>query len=322
MRMHALGRTGLTVSEIGLGCARLGGFFGRGQQPFVDLIAAATDAGINFFDTADIYAQGESEALLARALRGRRDRVVIATKAGFRLPAQRRVLARIKPLLRPLVRLLRIRREALPQAVRGAPTQDFSPAWLRGAVEGSLRRLRTDRIDLLQLHSPPAEVIERGEWVEALQSLRREGKILHYGISCDGAEAALAALRHPDVATLQIPLSLLDHRVADAALPAALAKGVPVIAREVLANGLLAKDVAAIDLDRYCGSAAERELRTRQLDEVRVAANARGATPAQLAVQFARTLPGVQVTLIGVSRIEQLRDHLRLLGAQEERRAS
>src|SRR3954447_21271753 len=84
MELRPFGPTGLRVSEIGLGCARLGGVFQGEAAGFLDVLSAALDAGINFFDTADMYSQGESEILLGRALRGRRDGVVIATKAGYR----------------------------------------------------------------------------------------------------------------------------------------------------------------------------------------------------------------------------------------------
>lgn len=154
--IRPLGRTDLHVSEFGLWCARIGGIFKRDPAEFVTLLSAAFDAGINFFDTADIYSQGESETLLGRAFRGRRrDQVVIASKAGYVLPSRRRLIARVKPLVRPIIRLLGLKRRHVTGAVDGALSQDFSPSHLRSAVEGSLRRLKTDRLDLFQPHSPP-----------------------------------------------------------------------------------------------------------------------------------------------------------------------
>src|SRR3984957_11605575 len=186
------GRTELNVSEFGLGCARIGGIFKREPGDFLNILSAALDAGINFFDTSDIYSQGESERLLGRAFRHRREQVVIASKAGYVLPAQRRIVARPQPLVRPLIGLLGLRRHHLSSAVRGAPAQNFSPAHLVRAVEGSLRRLGTDHLDLFQLHSPPTAVIELSDWVETLDGLKRKGKIRYYGISCDSVEAELA----------------------------------------------------------------------------------------------------------------------------------
>ena len=104
------GRTDLEVSGFGLGCARIGGIFQRDAADYLELLSAALDAGINFFDTADIYSQGESESLLGRAFRRRRNEVILASKAGYVLPLQRRTVARIKPLVRPFLRLIRLRR--------------------------------------------------------------------------------------------------------------------------------------------------------------------------------------------------------------------
>ena len=195
------GRTDLVVSEFGLGCARIGGIFQREPGEFVNLVSAAFDAGINFFDTADIYSQGESERILARAFRGRREQVIIASKAGYVLPAQRKLVASIKPLVRPLIALLGLRRQHLPGVVRGAPTQDFSASHLRQAVEGSLRRLRTDRLDIFQLHSPSPEVIARGEWIDALETLKGQGKIRTTGCLATASKRhsprdAILACRH------------------------------------------------------------------------------------------------------------------------------
>jgi aryl-alcohol dehydrogenase-like predicted oxidoreductase len=316
MEVRQFGLTGLRVSEVGLGCARIGGIFQTDPGEFVELLSAALDSGINFFDTADMYSQGESEALLGRAFHKRRHEVVIASKAGYCLPSQRRLAARLKPLLRPAIRWLGIKRESLPTAVRGALSQDFSPAYLRRAVEGSLRRLRTDWLDLFQLHSPPADVVERGEWVPALEALKREGKIRYYGIACDTIDAALAALRHPGVSSLQIAINLLEREAADRVLPLARGK-VGVIARECLANGLLVKEADSIDLAAYCRTATERELRQTQLVALRKLAVENGCTLPQLALQFVRRLEGVSVTLVGMRTKKHLADTLRQLDGPE-----
>jgi aryl-alcohol dehydrogenase-like predicted oxidoreductase len=314
--LRAFGKTDLVVSEFGLGCARIGGIFQSDTRGFVNLLSAARDAGINFFDTADMYSQGESEALIGRAFRGVRDRVVIASKAGYSLPTRRRFAARLKPFLRPAIRFLRIRREHLPVSARGALAQDFSPVYLRKAVEGSLRRLRTDHLDLFQLHSPPADVVERGEWEPELESLKRAGKIRHYGVSCDSVEAGLAALRYPGVSALQFPLSLLERRVVEALLPQARAKGVAGIARECLANGLLAKSAEEIDLAAYCQSPDELELRERQLADYRRLAVERGHSLTHVALDYVAGMEGVSVSLVGARSVDQLRGLLGHLPAR------
>jgi aryl-alcohol dehydrogenase-like predicted oxidoreductase len=313
MELRKFGGTDLRVSNIGFGCARIGGIFKDEPQSFVTLLSAALDGGINFFDTADMYSQGESETLLGRAFAGKRDQVILASKAGYKLPAQRRAAALIKPLVRPLIKILKLKRENLPSAVRGAPSQDFSGDYLRGRVEGSLKRLRTDHLDLFQLHSPPADIVARGDWAQAVERLRTEGKIRWYGISCDDAAAARAALALPGVSSLQLPLSLLDHSIADEILPLAQARGVAVIAREILANGLLAKDAAQLDLNQYCKTPEEQLLRREQLARVKQLAADQGTSAQRLALQYASELPGVSVALVGLRTQDQLTRTLALL---------
>ncbi len=303
-RWRRFGRTDLEVSEFGFGCARIGGIFQRDKVDYLELLSAALDAGINFFDTADIYSQGESETLLARAFRRRRSEVILASKAGYVLPAQRRIVARIKPLVRPLLRLVRLRRHHLPSALRGSPLQDFSPSHLRRALEGSLRRLGTDFLDLFQLHSPPTEIIQRGEWLDAVERFREEGKIRYYGISCDSPDAAAAALRYPTVSAIQVSLSLLEQG-ALAVIANARGQGVAVIARECLANGLLAKDASEVNLSSYCQSPEEIQTKRAQLELYRNQAAANGCTLAELALRFVSRQEGVTISLVGASSRQQ-----------------
>jgi aryl-alcohol dehydrogenase-like predicted oxidoreductase len=253
-----------------------------------------------------MYSQGASEALIGKAFRRVRDRVVIATKAGYCLPTRRRLAARLKPLLRPAIRFLGLHRDRLPAGARGALSQDFSPSYLRKAVEGSLRRLRTDYIDLFQLHSPAVDVIERGEWVPVLESLKQAGKIRYYGVSCDTVEAGLAALRYPGVSSLQFILNLLEQRALKTLLPELSSKGVAGIARECLANGLLAKSVEAIDLAAYCSSADEQRMRAAQLTEHRQQAADLGTSLTRMALDYVAGTQGVSVTLVGARSVEQL----------------
>lgn len=311
MKLGTFGNTSLQVSELGLGCARIGGIFQKDSAGFVRLLGAARDQGINFFDTADLYSQGESEALLGRAFRRHRDQVVIASKVGYCLPTQRRLIARVKPLVRPLIRLLRIKRAQLPASVRGELSQDFSPAYIRRAAEASLRRLRTDYLDILQLHSPSAEIVRQGAWLEALQSLKKAGKIRYFGISCDTAEAATAALQFSDVGSLQVVVSLLEQSFAQTIVPQARQQNVAVIARECLANGLLVKSAHQVDLKGYWPT-PEREARgVQELSSYREQAAERGIPLASLALSYARGVEGVSVALIGVRNIEQLTATLR-----------
>ena len=316
MQRRAFGKTDLVVSEFGLGCARIGGVFQGDPQSFVRLLAVARHGGINFFDTADMYSQGESESLLGRVLGPTRTELIIATKAGYCLPGRRQLAGRLKPLLRPLIRTLGIRRDQLPSAARGVITQDFSADYLTRALEASLKRLRTDYVDLLQLHSPPVEVIECGEWEATLEDLKRQGKLRYYGISCDSADAARAALRYGGVSSLQLVFSLLEQDAVREILPAARAQGVACIARECLGNGLLAEPKAEeMDLLPYCSSAEQAEQRKRQLVSLREEADRRHIPLTRLALEYAGRTPGISVALLGARTPQQLR---RLLDDQPD----
>ena len=159
MRYRQFGKTGWRVSEIGFGGARIGGLLAQdgGRATSLKTLEAACDAGINFFDTADMYSQGESEILVGKAFRHKRDKVFIATKGGYSLPRQKRLIQLIKPFAKPIVRALGLRRSAVPASLSGTVSQDFSPDYLRKAVEASLRRLQSDHVDLYQIHSPPRD---------------------------------------------------------------------------------------------------------------------------------------------------------------------
>ena len=156
MQYNEFGKTGMRVSEIGFGGSRIGGVFAgkEGSAEALNVLTKALDSGITFYDSSDMYAQGESESLIGTAFRGRREQVILATKGGYCLPARRSMIRRIKPLVRPLVQALGLKRTSLPAGMSGALSQDFSPHYLTRAVEASLGRLRTDYLDLYQLHSP------------------------------------------------------------------------------------------------------------------------------------------------------------------------
>jgi len=310
MQRRRFGNTDLQVSELGVGCARIGGVFQNDPSSFVRLLAIARDAGINFFDTADMYSQGESEALLGRVFAARRSNVIIATKAGYCLPARRKLAGRLKPFLRPVIRALGIRRDQLPAGSRGALAQNFSPAYLVQALEASLRRLRTDYVDLFQLHSPPQEVVERGEWEPVLEDLKRAGKIRYYGIACDTVESGLAALRFSGISSLQFTLSLLEPRALENLSGQARLKGVGGIAREILGNGLLVKAVDETSLATYCSSDEQVELRKKQLSQFRQQAVERGVSLPRMAIEFASQADGISVALLGVRTPQQLRSLL------------
>lgn len=220
---------------IGLGCARLGSTLGgcRGTDA-ISLLHHALDMGVTSFDTADIYGQGESERLLGKALGGHRGRVTLVTKAGQRFTGLQRAATLVKRPLRQLSRIVPALQRGIANR-RAAPLpRDYSPQHLRRSIEGSLRRLTTDRIDLFLLHSPSAEIIARGEAFAMLDRLRAAGLLGAWGISCDDASAARAALNVPEVAGLQLPLSVAEALRPELALAAE--RGVALFLRELFAD--------------------------------------------------------------------------------------
>jgi len=312
VRRRRLGATGLTVSAIGIGCARIGGVFDRTDRAsHLRLLRHALDLGITFFDTSDLYAHGESERLLGEALRGSRSRAIIATKLGYRIPMQSSFASRAKPLLRPLLMRAGIRRERVPLAIRGTPSQDFSPGYVVQAAERSLKRLGTDYIDLYQLHSPPRPILEEGEFIEPLERLKAAGKIRHWGVSCETIDHALLALRHSGIASVQLLLNVLDPAALAEAIPRAADAGVGVIARQCFAVGLVTRADADTDLDRLIPDKAERDTIAR----VRRIAEQRGRRLSELALQFAVGAAGVSVALVGVSTEGHLEAAVRDLDA-------
>jgi len=326
MRYRNFGATGLVVSEIGFGCARLGGVFGGvAKDDMLNTLRSAFDHGITFFDTADMYTQGESEALLGEAFRGDREKVIIASKAGYCLPARRRAVARIKPLVRPVVQRLGIKRQHLPSTVRGSLSQDFSSPYLTAAVERSLKRLRTDYLDLYQLHSPPTAVLEKGDFIEPLEKLKRQGKIRFYGVSCETVEDGLLCLRYPGIASLQVRLNLFEQDAREELLSRAAARGVAAIARECFAGGLLASPLAKLALEEFVSDAAERQKREREFLAYQRIASIQGRSLPQAALQFVLSIREVSVCLLGMRTGSHLSSNLQHLAAPslspEEERA-
>src|SRR6267378_3307430 len=239
-----LGRTGLAVSEIGFGAWAIGGnAFGNSYGATDDAesqraIRRAFELGCTFFDTADVYGHGHSEELLGAALHDVRDRVIVATKVGGNFYNRD-----VHPLLAE--RIAQMVDKPIDQIPPDAPLpvshdSNFTPGYVRFAVEQSLKRLGTDYIDLLQLHNPALSLISSMETYGVLEDLRREGNIRWYGVSVHPPEEGLAAVRATMPDTVQIVYNLARREAEDEFFPAARAAGIGVIAREPLANGFLA----------------------------------------------------------------------------------
>jgi aryl-alcohol dehydrogenase-like predicted oxidoreductase len=199
------------ISRIGFGGARLGSISNPlSMRECQRLLDQAIDMGINLFDTANIYGQGDSERLIGRAVKGRRDEMTLVTKAGQRFSTKMRLIRPLKPLVRMLPRSDPGTRRAIVQQRNQNIGKDFTAGSLARELEGSLRRLQTDHVDIFLLHSPPLDVVMDPRTAEALAQLIDRGFTRKAGVSTDEAEVALAALSVPVVSALQMPMGLLE----------------------------------------------------------------------------------------------------------------
>ena len=314
MRYRQFGKTGWRVSEIGFGGARIGGLLAQdgGRATSLKTLEAACDAGINFFDTADMYSQGESEILVGKAFRNKRDRVFIATKGGYSLPRQKRLIQFIKPFAKPIVRALGLRRSAVPASLAGTVSQDFSPGYLREAVEASLRRLQSDHIDLYQLHSPPREELTGSRLQDALGLLARlktEGKIREYGIALDSVYDAVHCLDMEGLASLQMPFGLMDLQALDGVFDKVSERQLGIIARGCFGGGALKQSLTEAEL-RASEPQWERALQIKRLAEQMQ----RSALEA--ALQFALSIERISVTILGMRTPEHVATNLQHYAAK------
>jgi aryl-alcohol dehydrogenase-like predicted oxidoreductase len=315
MKYNAFGTTGLSVSEIGFGGSRIGGVFAdkNSSKEALTVLHQALDSGITFYDTADMYAQGESESLIGTAFRGRREQVILATKGGYCLPARRNLMKRIKPLVRPLVRALGLKRARLPAGFSGALSQDFSPSYLTGALESSLRRLQTDYVDLYQLHSPRAPFLQTaayGEALATLESLKRQGKIRFYGVATEVPEDVPYCLSAPGIASVQLGFGLLDREALEQGmLASAQARGLAIIARGCFGGGLLKDGLDAGQLEASTP-------KWQHILALRSLAQSQNRSVLDMALQFCRATAGVNVTLLGMRTADHLRENLRYFASR------
>ncbi len=214
MQYRSLGRTGWQVSAISFGAWAIGGTWGPVDDH--DSLAAlhrAVDLGVNFFDTADVYGDGRSETLLAELRKQRDETIYIATKAGRRLD---------------------------PHTADG-----YNRKNLTKFVDRSLKNLRVETIDLLQLHCPPTEVFYMPDVFGILDDLVATGKLHYYGVSVEKVEEALKAIEYPNVQSIQIIFNMFRHRPAELFFEQAQKRQVGILARVPLASGLLTGKMSA-----------------------------------------------------------------------------
>lgn len=208
MQTHTAPRIGRPVSVIGLGTWQLGADWGEvSEADATAVLEASVDSGVTVFDTADAYGDGRSESLIGAFLAARPELdVFVATKIGRRV-------------------------EQVPE--------NYTLANFRSWIDRSRQNLRTDTLDLVQLHCPPTSVFSDDEVFDGLDTLVAEGAIARYGVSVETADQALTAIARPGVASVQIVLNAFRLKPFDEVLPAALEAGVAIIARVPLASGLL-----------------------------------------------------------------------------------
>lgn len=208
MHMRTLGSTGHEVSEVGFGAWQIGADWGAvADDDAMATLHAAADAGVTFFDTADVYGDGRSERLVGRLLRERAgEPLVVATKMGRRLE----------------------------QTVA-----NYSPEHFRAWNDRSRENLGLDTLPLVQLHCPPTDLYYHPEVFEDLEAMVAEGRIAAYAVSVERVEEALKAIEYPNVATVQIIFNMFRQRPASLFFAEAARRGVGIIVRVPLASGLL-----------------------------------------------------------------------------------
>lgn len=281
MRYRPLGKTGISVSEIGFGSWGIGGL-SKGATSYGDTddaqslraVARAVEIGISFFDTSDLYGYGHSEDLLGQAFSGIRQKMVIASKVGF--------LEHLGP-------------------------QDFSAGHIRRSLEGSLKRLKTDYLDLYQLHSPDILEMEKNpEALNTLRALKKEGKIRAYGVSVRAPGDGVAAVRL-GFESVQVNFNMTDQRAVESGLMDAAGKaGTAVIGRTPLCFGFL---TGAYTPNTTFDKRDHRSAWTKEQIELWANASAKfkaafdtsvKQTEAQAALRYCLSYPAVSAVIPGI----------------------
>lgn len=284
MNYRDFGKTGIKVSELGFGAWGIGGnehgnsYGSTDDKVSIEAINKAFDLGCNFFDTADVYGRGHSEELLGKTFKGKRDKVIIATKVGS-------------------------------DFYQGPGFKSFSPDYIRFALEKSLERLRTDYIDVYQLHNPPIKKLNDPSTYQIMQELKREGKIRAWGVSVFDPLEGLAALKTGQPDSLQVAFNLFASRPYELLFNQAQEMGCAIIAREVLSNGFLTgkyTEQCEFETGDIRSSWPRKFINARVLaanNIARVFAGKRSVL--EVSLQFVLDNKQVSVALIGVKTPEQ-----------------
>jgi aryl-alcohol dehydrogenase-like predicted oxidoreductase len=297
MKYRILGGTGMSVSDVALGTLNLGAMGNTDHDESVRMIHTALDAGVNFVDTADVYSEGESEEIVGKALEGRRDDVVLATKFAWPWGSD-------------------------------ANRRGGSPRWIHRAVNDSLRRLRTDYIDLYQMHRPDPNT-DIDETLSALSDLVHAGKVRAIGSSVFPAEQIVEAQwtaerrGHHRFRAEQSPYSILLRGIETAVLPTVQRYGMGVLTYGPLSSGWLSGRVdptagsrAALGPQMFDLTIPANQTKLEAVGQLTKLAADAGVPLTHLATAFVRSHPAVTSVLIGPRKPEQLQDLL--AGAEVE----
>jgi aryl-alcohol dehydrogenase-like predicted oxidoreductase len=305
--------------RLGFGCVSLGSASrGRSWKSDVRLVESAVDAGVTVFDTANAYGHGASEAILGRALRGRRSSVVVSTKVGYTFRERSLAEHTARRMVTPVV--ARARRSANTGAggistntgTASYTAQDFSAAAINSAVHASLRRLQTDHIDVLHLHAPRAVLPDARATVETLV---QAGKVRRVGIGAESLDVAASWLHAGGVDVVQVPFGVLDPEAAAEILPVARDAGADVWIRGVLGGGYVS---LAMNEHRRPGSTMlRRDPKWPLLEELMETARFAGVTLSTLAMDYARSFADVSVILVGIHSDEHLSKNVAMMAARE-----
>lgn len=296
MHYRTLGKTGLKVSEVGFGAFAIGGkgylgktaigWHGVDDESSIAALETAFDCGINFYDTADVYGNGHSEEIIGRVFQNRRSKVIIASKGGNR-------------------------------TVDGEWKKDFSPEWITEAVEQSLKRLRTDYIDVYQLHSPgtSGQFKESLDCFETLDKLKEQGKIRFYGVSIGPVEHGIEIINYGKGEVLQVLYNILKRGCENELLPLAEKNDIGIIARVPLASGFLTGkytvNAAFPPEDHRSHRMTPELLKTtiEKVDKLSFLTKDKNKTLAQAAIQFVLSSHEISVVIPGAKNPSQVKEN-------------
>jgi aryl-alcohol dehydrogenase-like predicted oxidoreductase len=276
MNYKQLGKSALNISEVGFGCMSLKGTQAENEL----LIHRAIEGGINYFDTADLYDKGSNEKSLGKAILGKREQVIIATKAGNQWRAD-------------------------------GSGWDWNPTkkYILLAAEASLKRLQTDHIDLYQLHGGTMnDPID--ETIEAFELLKQQGKIRYYGISSIRPDVIREYVRRSNIVSVMMQYSLLDRRPEESSLPLLLENNIGVLARGTVASGLLVNKPPKPYINY-----TEKQVKDAATSVQFLSGEQRST--AQTSMQFVLKNPAITSAIVGIRTMDQLLEALDVINTPD-----